>query len=475
MLRLEDIDLTADPAARPYVKDEAVDVVFAKTDGELISREGPNRYAAGDALITGSTGDRWSVSRDRFDAKYQPVPPLRHGDDGRYRARPVPVLAKQMTEDFAIARSQGGDLLHGLAGDWLLQYAPGDYGIVENARFARVYRPLTASPEIGYKNADMTAPPTCDISIVIPVYNEEDNLPDLVARVGEAMQPSGFSFELICVDDGSRDRSARVLAQLALRTPWLKPRYLMRNYGQTAALQAGFDAVGGRYTVTLDGDLQNDPLDIPELIRTLEARPEISMISGWRKDRQDKALSRKLPSMLANRLISWATGVRLHDYGCALKAYRSEIVHRIRLYGELHRFVPVLAFEAGAKIVEVPVRHHARTRGVSKYGIDRTFRVLLDLLLMKFMLRYLHRPLHAFGGVGLWMAVPGAGILGYLAILKLLGESIGGRPLLLLGIMLALMGIQLIAIGLLGEILIRIYHEPEGRDQYRLREPPEVE
>lgn len=315
---------------------------------------------------------------------------------------------------------------------------------------------------------------SCDISIVIPVYNEEENLPDLVARVGAAMAPSGYRFELICVDDGSRDDSARVLARLAAQTPWLKPRYLMRNYGQTAALQAGFDAVTGRYTVTLDGDLQNDPLDIPELIRTLEARPDISMISGWRKDRQDAALSRKLPSLLANRLISWATGVRLHDYGCALKAYRSELVRRIRLYGELHRFIPVLAAEAGAKILELPVRHHARTRGQSKYGIDRTFRVVLDLLLMKFMLRYLHRPLHAFGGVGLWMLVPGLTICGYLAVLKLIGENIGGRPLLLLGIMLVLMGVQLIAIGLLGEILIRIYHEPEGRDQYRLRSPPDL-
>jgi glycosyltransferase involved in cell wall biosynthesis len=314
---------------------------------------------------------------------------------------------------------------------------------------------------------------TCDVSIVIPVYNEEENLPDLVARVGEAMVGSGFSFELICVDDGSRDRSAHVLRDLAAQTSWLHPRYLMRNYGQTAALQAGFDAVSGRYTVTLDGDLQNDPLDIPELIRTLEARADISMISGWRKERQDAALNRKLPSMLANRLISWATGVQLHDYGCALKAYRTELVRRIRLYGELHRFIPVLAAEAGAKIIEVPVRHHARTKGQSKYGIDRTFRVVLDLLLMKFMLRYLHRPLHAFGGVGLWMLVPGVGMLGYLTVLKIMGESIGGRPLLLLGIMLVLMGAQLIAMGLLGEILIRIYHEPEGRDQYRLRLPPD--
>jgi glycosyltransferase involved in cell wall biosynthesis len=312
----------------------------------------------------------------------------------------------------------------------------------------------------------------CDVSIVIPVYNEEQNLPDLVARVGEAMGDSGFSFELICVDDGSKDDSARVLVDLASRTPWLMPRYLMRNYGQTAALQAGFDAVRGRYTVTLDGDLQNDPLDIPEMIRILESRQEINMISGWRKDRQDAAINRKIPSLIANRIITKVTGVALHDYGCALKAYRTDLIRRIRLYGELHRFIPVLAFEAGAKMIELPVRHHARTRGVSKYGIDRTFRVILDLLLMKFMLRYLHRPLHAFGGVGLWMLVPGLGICAYLVLLKLFGESIGGRPLLLLGVMLVLMGVQLVAIGLLGEILIRIYHEPEGRAQYQLRPPP---
>jgi glycosyltransferase involved in cell wall biosynthesis len=313
----------------------------------------------------------------------------------------------------------------------------------------------------------------CDVSIVIPVYNEAENLPDLVARVGAAMTPSGFSFELICVDDGSRDDSARILADLASRTPWLMPRYLIRNYGQTAALQAGFDAVRGRYTVTLDGDLQNDPLDIPDLIRMLEARDDINMISGWRKDRQDAAVSRKIPSQIANRIIARVTGVELHDYGCALKAYRTELIRRIRLYGELHRFIPVLAFEAGAKILEVPVRHHARTRGVSKYGIDRTFRVILDLLLMKFMLRYLHRPLHAFGGGGLWLLLPGLGICAWLTLQKLFGESIGGRPLLLLGIMLVLMGVQLIGLGLLGEILIRIYHEPEGRAQYRLRPPPE--
>ena len=314
--------------------------------------------------------------------------------------------------------------------------------------------------------------PQIDISIVIPIYNEAENLPNLVARVGEAILPTGRSFELICVDDGSRDQSARILQQLAQATPWLQPRYLMRNYGQTAALQAGFDAVRGRYVVTLDGDLQNDPLDIPALIDRLETDANIDMISGWRKDRQDKAMSRKLPSKLANRLISWATGVTLNDYGCALKAYRVEIIQRIRLYGELHRFIPILAAEAGARIIEIPVRHHARTAGVSKYGIDRTFRVILDLLLMKFLLRYLHRPLHAFGGVGLGLLTPGLLALGWLLIQKILGADIGGRPLLMAGVTLSLMGVQLIGLGLLGEILIRVYHEPEGRAQYRLRELP---
>jgi hypothetical protein len=196
------------------------------------------------------------------------------------------------------------------------------------------------------------------------------------------------------------------------------------------------------------------------------------MISGWRRERQDKTLSRKLPSSVANRLISWATGVQLHDYGCALKAYRREIIEHLRLYGELHRFIPTLAREAGARIVEVPVRHHARTRGVSKYGIDRTFRVILDLLLVVFFMRYRQRPLHAFGGLGLWLATPGVLSLLYLLVLKLGGESIGGRPLLVGGITLVLVGLQLIAAGLIGEMLVRIYHEGSGRPQFYTRGTP---
>ena len=298
----------------------------------------------------------------------------------------------------------------------------------------------------------MTSPrtPAPDVSIVVPIYNEVENLPDLVARIGGAMAGQPLSFELLAVDDGSTDGSQRVLRELAAATPWLRPVLLARNYGQSSALQAGFDRVRGRYVVTLDADLQNEPDDIPRLLQRLETDPDVDMVSGWRMDRQDAEISRKLPSRIANKLISNATGVHLHDYGCALKAYRRPIIDRIRLYGELHRFIPSLAKEAGARITEVPVRHHARTRGVSKYGIDRTFRVILDLILIVFFMRYRQRPLHAFGGLGLWLAVPGALILTWLLILKLFGEDIGGRPLLLVGVMLVLIGAQMIAAGLIG-------------------------
>jgi len=311
------------------------------------------------------------------------------------------------------------------------------------------------------------------VSVVIPIYNEEANIAELVSRVGTALQSTGKTFELLCVDDGSRDRSAAALEALALERPWLKPLYLIRNYGQSAALQAGFDAAQGEVIVTLDGDLQNEPDDVPELLKMMDARPEIDVISGWRKERQDRAVSRKLPSTAANLVISRVTGVKLHDYGCALKVYRADVIRGLRLYGELHRFIPALAAEVGANIVEVPVRHHARTSGVSNYGIDRTFRVLLDLLWIKFLMRFLHRPLQAFGGVGLAFGAIGFLILAGLAYDKLvLGEEIGGRPLLLLGVLLALIGVQLVATGLIGELLTRIYHEPQGRPQYLLRRQP---
>jgi glycosyltransferase involved in cell wall biosynthesis len=277
------------------------------------------------------------------------------------------------------------------------------------------------------------------------------------------------------VDDGSRDGSRQALGKLQAEIPWLKCLSLIRNYGQSTALQAGFDAAQGQYIVTLDGDLQNDPRDIPALIEILQNQPDVDMVSGWRKDRQDAALSRKLPSQIANALISKVTKVPLHDYGCALKAYRARVIHDLRLYGELHRFIPALAAEVGAKIVEVPVRHHARSAGVSKYGLDRTVRVMLDLLWIRFTMRFLHRPIHAFGSIALVLLTLGLGVLGWLAFDKLvLGQAIGGRPLLMLGVLLTLVGAQLLAVGLIGELLIRIYHEPKGRRQYILRETIDI-
>ena len=253
------------------------------------------------------------------------------------------------------------------------------------------------------------------ISVVIPVYNEEANLQGLLDQVSAALHPTGWDFELILVDDGSRDGTVAALQRYSEHLPWLHCIFLIRNYGQSTALQAGFDHAEGDYIVTLDGDLQNDPADIPNLIEILESSPDVDCVSGWRKSRQDAAISRRLPSQLANALISKVTRVRLHDYGCALKAYRASIIKSLRLYGELHRFIPALAVEVGAKIVEVPVHHRPRVAGVSKYGIDRTVRVLLDLLWIRFTMRFLHRPIHAFGGIAFAMLTVGLGILAWLA------------------------------------------------------------
>jgi len=308
------------------------------------------------------------------------------------------------------------------------------------------------------------------VSIVIPVYNEAENLRDLVDQVQQAMDAQPRSYELLLVDDGSRDGSRALLRELAAARPWLRPLSLIRNYGQSTALQAGFDHARGDFIVTLDGDLQNDPMEIPRLLALLDADPDIDVVSGWRKERHDKALTRKLPSRIANQIISAVTGVHLHDYGCALKAYRRDVIANLRLYGEMHRFIPALAVEAGGRLVEVPVRHRPRTRGQSKYGLGRVGRVVLDLMWVKFLMRFLQRPLHAFGGVGLALLAPGLALLAWLAFDKVvLGHDIGGRPLLLLGVLLALVGGQLVATGLIGEVLTRIYHEPHGRRQYGLR------
>lgn len=309
------------------------------------------------------------------------------------------------------------------------------------------------------------------VSIVIPVYNEEANIRDLVEQIRQAMAIQSRNFEAIIVDDGSSDRSRELLMAIATDNPWLHPLILIRNYGQSTALQAGFDHARGEYIVTLDGDLQNDPMEIPRLLDMLDHDAELDAISGWRRQRHDQALTRKLPSAIANRLISAVTGVRLHDYGCALKVYRRHVIRNLRLYGEMHRFIPAMAVEAGARIAEEPVVHRPRVNGASKYGLSRTFRVLLDLVWIKFLMRFMQRPLHAFGSFGLALILSGLSMLLYLAFDKLvIGNDIGGRPLLMLGVLLSLVGVQLLATGLLGEMLTRIYHEPNGKRQYRLRE-----
>jgi glycosyltransferase involved in cell wall biosynthesis len=308
------------------------------------------------------------------------------------------------------------------------------------------------------------------VSIVVPVYEEEDSIPPLVAEIEAAMDDCAMPFEILIVDDGSRDRTAHVLREQAASHPSLKVLTLARNYGQSTALQAGFDHARGEFIVTLDGDLQNDPSEIPRLLKILLDDPDIDAISGWRFDRQDGAFLRVWPSRIANALISRVTGVALHDYGCALKAYRRDIIDNLRLYGEMHRFIPALAAETGGRVIEVPVGHRARVHGRSKYGLSRTFRVILDLLWITFLMRFLQRPLHAFGGVGLALLLTGGGLLAMLAFEKLvLGEAIGGRPLLLLASLMVLVGVQFIGTGLIGEVLTRIYHEPAGRRQYRLR------
>ena len=307
------------------------------------------------------------------------------------------------------------------------------------------------------------------LSVVVPLFNEEESLPPLVERILSHVRPLGIPFELVLVDDGSRDRTAAVLRELSGQVPELVAVLLRRNYGQTAAMAAGFAASSGAVIVTLDGDLQNDPADIPLLLEKLEEGYDL--VSGWRHQRQDAAMSRLLPSLLANRLIARVTGVKLHDYGCSLKAYRREVVDDLNLYGELHRFLPALAFIEGARITEVKVTHHARRYGQSKYGIDRTFRVLMDLLTVWFMKRFLTRPMHVFGFGGL--AAMGVGLLVVLWLVAeklLLGVNIGDRPLLLMGLLGFVTGVQLFCFGLLAELQMRTYHESQGRPIYRVRE-----
>ncbi|MEZ4717354.1 MAG: glycosyltransferase family 2 protein [Caldilineaceae bacterium] len=310
--------------------------------------------------------------------------------------------------------------------------------------------------------------PPLALSIVIPLYNEEESIPSLYTRLTAALDDYGRPFEAIIIDDGSSDRSFELLAEIARKDTRYKIIRLRRNFGQTAAFSAGFDAARGDVIITMDADLQNDPADIPLLMSKIEEGYDI--VSGWRKDRQDRFLDRKLPSMIANRMISNVTDVRLHDYGCSLKAYRRDLLQHVRLYGEMHRFIPALAVQVGGTVTEVPVNHHARQYGSSKYGISRTIRVMLDLITVWFLGTYATRPIHVFGGMGLLSTFLGVLLGVYLTFVKLfMHENIGSRPLLMLAVLLVVVGVQLITMGLLGEMIIRTYYESQGKPIYYVR------
>lgn len=311
--------------------------------------------------------------------------------------------------------------------------------------------------------------PQLDLSVVVPIYNEAQSVETLVEAIANGVKETGLSYEIICVDDGSKDGSTQVLTNLARRRIDLKAVILRRNYGQTPAMAAGFESAVGKVIVTLDGDLQNDPADIPMLLAKLNEGYDL--VSGWRKNRQDAALTRLLPSKIANMIIARVTGVQLHDYGCSLKAYRSELVADMNLYGELHRFLPALAYIEGARIAEIPVRHHARRFGQSKYGLGRTIRVVMDLLTVYFMKKFLTRPMHVFGLGGVVSLALGIAMGSYLTIIKLFfNQNIGDRPLLILAVLLIITGVNLFCFGLVTELLMRTYHESQRRPIYRIRD-----
>jgi glycosyltransferase involved in cell wall biosynthesis len=306
------------------------------------------------------------------------------------------------------------------------------------------------------------------ISVVIPVYNEEDNVAEGFKEVSQVLSSMNRPYEIIYVDDGSRDRTVARLLECGGNDPHLQLVQLRRNFGQTAAMAAGFDHTQYEIVVALDGDLQNDPAEIPQMVAKLDEG--FDLVAGWRKARKDKFISRKLPSMLANRLISWATGVRLHDYGCTLKVMTGEIARGLRLYGEMHRFIPALANEMGAKIVEVPVNHRERKYGTSKYGISRTIRVVLDLITVKFLLGYSKRPIHLFGLVGVSSALAGVAILAGMTYQRFFEhQPMGNRPLLTLGVMMVIIGLQFLVFGLLAEVLARTYYESQSKKIYVVR------
>ncbi len=329
---------------------------------------------------------------------------------------------------------------------------------------------MTSETETRTPSTHASKPVTMpEISLVIPVYNEEGNLPNLYREITEVLEPYGRAYEIVFIDDGSTDASFALLSALHHKDSRVRVVRFRKNFGQTAALAAGFAEARAPVIVTLDADLQNEPADIPRLAERLDAGFDI--VCGWRKDRKDPFVSRILPSTIANWLISVTTGVRLHDYGCTLKAFRSDVVKNLHLYGEMHRFIPAVASSIGVSIDEVVVGHRPRSQGESKYGISRTFRVILDLMTVKFLLSYSSRPLQIFGSAGLLMGLVGVSFGAYLTWVKFgLGQPIGGRPLLLLASLLMLGGLQLVSLGLVGELLVRLNQESRTRPSYAIRE-----
>ena len=309
-----------------------------------------------------------------------------------------------------------------------------------------------------------------ELSIVIPVLNESPNIEKLYTELTNTLVRSGRSYEILFVDDGSTDDTFQRLAARQAHDPHLRIIRFRRNFGQTAAFAAGFAFARGTLVVTSDGDGQNDPADIPVMAAKLESEG-LDIVCGWRKDRKDRMFTRRVPSILANKLISWATGVELHDYGCSLKVFRAEVVKPLRLYGEMHRFLPAIASQFGVRMAEVVVNHRARTAGTSKYGLSRTIRVVLDLLTVKFLLSYSTRPLQIFGLCGFIAGVLGSVILAWLGYVRLFTQQgIGDRPILLLGMLLVFIGVQLVTFGLLAELLARTYYESQNKPVYAIRE-----
>jgi glycosyltransferase involved in cell wall biosynthesis len=311
--------------------------------------------------------------------------------------------------------------------------------------------------------------PTLDVSVVVPLFNEAENVSALFQALRQAMVLTGRTWEVLFIDDGSTDNTYPILRDLHYQDTHVRAIRLRRNFGQTAAMSAGFDAARGGVIVCMDGDLQNDPKDIELLLKTLD--DDYDVVSGWRVNRQEGFWLRGLPSQMANWLIGKITGVHLHDYGCTLKAYRANVIKELRLYGKMHRFIPALIGGNGARITELPVQHHSRRHGRSKYGLSRTVRVIFDLMTVEFWLSFLTRPLQIFGLMGLATAVPGALICAHLALLKLVwGQGLSQRPLLLFGVLLLVVGVQFVCIGILAEVQIRTYHESANKPMYTIRE-----